>query len=77
LLNDIEYLRLKANQYDSKIKCPVCNVKDKEVILPCFHMFCEECMNKNIDSRQRQCPLDRLKISKNDIKKIPWGDGGA
>lgn len=75
--NDIEFLKMKADFFDQRMKCPVCNTNWKEVILPCNHMFCESCMTKNIESRQRICPLDRMKISKNDVKKIPWGDGNA
>jgi late competence protein required for DNA uptake (superfamily II DNA/RNA helicase) len=62
-----------VGQLDKKIKCSLCNNNHKEVILPCMHMFCEDCMNKNFESRQRQCPLDRTKLSKNDVKKLMWG----
>lgn len=72
--NEMEYLQLKVDSLEKKLKCPICNYSNKEVILPCLHMFCEGCMKKNISSRQRQCPLDRSKIGNNDIKKILWGD---
>ena len=53
--------------------CPVCNERDRDVVLPCNHMFCSECMGKNIESRKRKCPMCRLPIDKKDLKKIPWG----
>jgi hypothetical protein len=31
-------------------------------------------MEKNFEVRQRICPLDKKKISKNDVKPIYWGD---
>lgn len=38
-------------------------------------MFCEECINKNIEQRVRACPLCRKKLSRNDVNKIYWGEG--
>lgn len=38
-------------------------------------MFCEDCVNKNLESRNRQCPLDKQKFGKNDIRKIYWNVG--
>ncbi len=71
--HDPKFIKLKYEQYKRKMICSICNVRDKEIFLPCFHMFCNDCIQENIDSRQRQCPLDRKKISKNDIKEIRWG----
>ena len=53
--------------------CGICNIRNKEVLLECNHMYCEECINKNLDSRSRQCPLDRRKINKADVRKLIWG----
>ena len=73
-ISEIDFLRLKVEKLENKLKCPACNSHYKEVILPCNHMFCEDCIMKNIKARQRQCPLDRLKISENEIRKIKWGE---
>lgn len=56
---ELDYLRLKVNQLEKRVKCDLCKTNRKEVLLPCNHMFCEPCIQKNIESRQRQCPLDR------------------
>ena len=62
---------------EGKLKCGICLAKDKEVILECNHMFCEECINKNLDSRVRACPLDRKKINKGDIRRLVWEGADA
>jgi late competence protein required for DNA uptake (superfamily II DNA/RNA helicase) len=50
-MTDLEYLQLKCQKYDNRMKCPICNVNDKEIILPCMHMYCNECIQKNLASR--------------------------
>jgi len=57
---------------EEKLKCKICRERSKEYILECNHMFCEECLNKNMDSRTRACPYDRTKISKGNIRKLIW-----
>lgn len=68
-------MRMKSRKYDARMKCPVCGEREKDVILPCTHMFCEECIQKNLASRSRICPIDRMKFQQSDVKKIMWGEG--
>jgi len=68
-------MKLQIKQYKEKLLCSICGTNERNCILPCFHMFCSDCITKNIDSRQRQCPLDRKKIGRSDMKPIYWGGG--
>ena len=70
---DQEYVNLKFHDWLSKMLCGTCNQNENEVILPCGHLYCQECIEKSYKSRSRQCHYDRRKISKNDIIKIYWG----
>jgi len=72
-LDDVRFLKFQLKKYKAKLLCSVCNTNEKDTILPCNHMFCRECINKNIESRQRQCPMDRKKIGHSDVKAIYWG----
>jgi E3 ubiquitin-protein ligase BRE1 len=38
-------------------------------------MFCKSCIDANIESRKRKCPLDRKNFGRDDVKKIYWNDG--
>jgi len=73
-ISEIDFLRFKVEKLENKLKCPLCKNKNKEIILPCNHMFCEDCIMSNIKARMRHCPLDRQKISENEIRKIKWGE---
>lgn len=70
--SDLGFFKTKSELLEKKIKCKICNEKDKEYILECNHMMCEECLNKNLDSRTRTCPFDRSKISKGNVRKLIW-----
>ena len=39
-------------------------------MLPCGHMFCRECIDKNMEARQRFCPLDKRKIGTKDVQNV-------
>ena len=70
---DQEYVNLKFMDWRNKMLCATCKNNENEVILPCGHMYCQECIDASIRNRQRACPFDRKKISKNDVIKIFWG----
>ena len=71
--NEQSYNNQKLKYLTNKMKCGSCNINEKQVMLPCLHMFCEDCITKNIEARVRHCPLDRQKFSKNEVKKMIWG----
>lgn len=69
LNNDIEDIKEENNRLKQKVKCTVCSKNYKNIIITkCFHTFCRECINKNLSSRQRQCPYCRVKFGEADIK---------
>lgn len=68
-----EFINLKYNEWRPKMLCPTCKDKENEVILPCGHMQCRDCIEKMFANRIRTCPYDRQKISKNEVIKIYWG----
>lgn len=44
-----EQLEKQAKVLKSRLTCPVCNVRDKQVILlRCRHMFCRNCVDENV-----------------------------
>lgn len=55
------------------IICNVCEKHEKKIVLAkCFHTFCKECIDKNIQLRKRMCPNCRTKFGQEDIKDIYW-----
>jgi len=56
------------------VKCNICREKNKDsIVLKCFHMFCKECIDDTIKSRNRICPVCKAKIiNQNDVHPIFW-----
>ena len=47
-----EQLTIQVNQLKHQLACPVCNTRDKSVIITrCRHMFCRHCVALNLESR--------------------------
>ena len=45
--------------------CSVCNLRWKDtVITSCGHVFCKECVDKRVETRQRRCPNCNKGVSK-------------
>ena len=56
--------------------CCICMESEAVVILPCYHSFCETCIDSWVASRRSTCPLCRSKMGKrNDrwevIEELP------
>jgi E3 ubiquitin-protein ligase BRE1 len=67
----VEHLNTYVNSLKSRIVCPVCNTRDKQVIIMrCRHMFCRQCIDTNIENRNRKCPGCGQKFSGKDISDI-------
>ena len=64
-------LQEEIDAYKTMMGCNVCKQRDKScVITKCFHMFCRECIDTRIATRQRKCPGCALVFSENDKFKI-------
>ncbi|KAF9993192.1 E3 ubiquitin-protein ligase bre1 [Entomortierella chlamydospora] len=61
----------QAARYLKLLKCPACDVNFKShVILRCMHVFCKNCMDKQMEFRQRKCPTCRENFGAKDVKEI-------
>ena len=68
-----EVLTFENDKLKKMIKCSICKIREKSVILlKCFHTFCKECVDKNIENRYRMCPICRRKISNEEVKSFWW-----
>ncbi|KAK4529463.1 hypothetical protein CCYA_CCYA01G0320 [Cyanidiococcus yangmingshanensis] len=68
---DADWQQEMIEELRRKLYCTVCKVQEKQVILVrCFHMFCRDCIQKNITNRNRKCPLCGDKFGTDDVKPI-------
>lgn len=71
ICKSIDNKTIIINELKSRINCPVLKNYAKEVILiNCGHTFSTIFINSLIKSRDRKCPLCRLKFSQSSIKNI-------
>jgi late competence protein required for DNA uptake (superfamily II DNA/RNA helicase) len=75
-VSDVDLWKSRFEKLFNKLACATCKGdKLKECFLPCFHMFCRDCLEMNIETRKRRCPLCRLHFDRKDIKNIHWCTG--
>jgi len=66
-----EELTIQVNQLKSRLACPVCNTRDKKVIITrCRHMFCRHCVATSLEGRNRKCPSCGLRFDKKDVEDV-------
>lgn len=57
--------------YKKLMKCNSCHIRDKNsVITKCMHVFCRNCLDNRIETRQRKCPNCGEPFGANDVKQI-------
>ncbi|KAJ8513461.1 hypothetical protein OPV22_003895 [Ensete ventricosum] len=67
----LQKLRQEVKEYRGILKCSICHDRQKEVVITkCFHLFCHQCVQKTIDSRQRKCRTCGMSFGPNDVKSI-------
>uniref|UniRef100_A0A1D1ZRY0 E3 ubiquitin protein ligase n=1 Tax=Auxenochlorella protothecoides TaxID=3075 RepID=A0A1D1ZRY0_AUXPR len=50
-------LTAEAAALRKMVNCSVCHQRQKDVIITkCYHMFCAQCIKRNLESRHRKCP---------------------
>jgi hypothetical protein len=53
------------------LKCNVCHTRQKDVIITkCWHMFCKQCIAKNLEARHRKCPGCGHQFGQADVKQF-------
>lgn len=57
--------------YRGMAKCSVCEIRWKNTAISlCGHVFCKECVNKRIETRQRRCPSCNRGFGSGDILQV-------
>ncbi|PON65184.1 Cdk-activating kinase assembly factor [Parasponia andersonii] len=55
----------------SILQCLVCRDRPKEVVIvKCYHLFCNLCIQKNLEIRHRKCPACGTAFGQNDIRFV-------
>lgn len=67
---EIAFLQHEKDKFQKQVFCSNCGTRPKEKVLPCGHLFCDACIQEQISSRRRQCPIDRKKFTNMDPLKI-------
>ncbi|KAK9941380.1 hypothetical protein M0R45_017986 [Rubus argutus] len=53
------------------LQCSVCTDRPKEVVIvKCFHLFCNYCVQKNLEIRHRKCPACGTPFGQSDIRFV-------
>jgi len=67
----LDKVHQEVNEYRGILKCGVCRDRQKEVVITkCYHLFCNDCVQKVLRNRQRKCPSCGLSFGANDVKPI-------
>jgi hypothetical protein len=68
-LTDLE--RFELQDLRKQLKCSVCQDRHKDVIISkCSHLFCKECIDSNLRSRNRKCPTCKKMYGQDDVKNV-------
>lgn len=68
---NIQELKDQIDLYRKLLKCNSCKTKDKNAIITkCMHVFCRDCLDTRIETRQRKCPNCGEPFGQGDIKSI-------
>lgn len=61
----------ELDQLKLLIRCSACNLRFKNtIIMKCCHVFCKECLDMRISTRQRKCPNCSDPFGVGDVKPI-------
>lgn len=67
----VEKLQQELKEYKEILKCSVCLDRPKEVVITkCYHLFCNNCVQKIIETRHRKCPTCAASFGANDVKPV-------
>ncbi|XP_048496318.1 E3 ubiquitin-protein ligase BRE1-like 1 isoform X2 [Beta vulgaris subsp. vulgaris] len=64
-------LRQELQEYKEILKCSVCLDRPKEVVITkCYHLLCNPCVQKVLETRHRKCPVCAASFGPNDVKPV-------
>ncbi|XP_050385967.1 E3 ubiquitin-protein ligase BRE1-like 1 [Argentina anserina] len=67
----VEKLQQELGEFREILKCDICLDRTKQVVITkCYHLFCNPCVQKVVESRQRKCPKCSISFGPNDIKSV-------
>ncbi|XP_038700369.1 E3 ubiquitin-protein ligase BRE1-like 2 isoform X2 [Tripterygium wilfordii] len=67
----IQKLQDEIKDCKAILKCGVCFDRPKEVvILKCYHLFCNQCIQRNLEIRHRKCPGCGTAFGQNDVRAV-------
>ncbi|KAM1157176.1 hypothetical protein FF1_027812 [Malus domestica] len=67
----VEKLQQELGEYKEILKCDVCLDRTKQVVITkCYHLFCNPCVKKVLETRQRKCPRCFMSFGPNDVKPV-------
>lgn len=68
---NVQELKDQIDLYRKLLKCNSCKTRDKNAIITkCMHVFCRDCLDTRIETRQRKCPNCGEPFGQGDIKNI-------
>ncbi|KAL4195948.1 hypothetical protein AMTRI_Chr04g180860 [Amborella trichopoda] len=74
----VEKLQDEIKEYKAILKCGVCYDRPKEVVITkCYHLFCSQCIQRNLEIRHRKCPGCGTAFGQNDVRAHRGGLSGA
>ena len=67
----LKNLKEQCKYYEKLVLCPICNTNHKsQIITRCLHMFCNDCIKKSLESRNRKCPTCGAKYQASDLQPV-------
>ncbi|XWS52410.1 hypothetical protein CRYUN_Cryun11dG0068200 [Craigia yunnanensis] len=67
----IQRLRDEIKNCKNILKCGVCFDRPKEVVIvKCYHLFCNPCIQRNLEIRHRKCPGCGTAFGQNDVRFV-------
>ncbi|XP_061373602.1 E3 ubiquitin-protein ligase BRE1-like 2 [Gastrolobium bilobum] len=67
----IQKLEEEMRVCKNMIKCTVCSDRPKEVVIvKCYHLFCNPCIQRNLELRHRKCPACGTAFGQSDVRFV-------
>ncbi|XP_057492355.1 E3 ubiquitin-protein ligase BRE1-like 1 [Actinidia eriantha] len=67
----VEKLQQELREYREILKCSICLDRPKEVVITkCYHLFCNPCVQRILESRHRKCAVCSASFGANDVKPV-------